>query len=100
MSNGQALGQNASAPGGNQQQVPQNGNNNAPQHDLSNDPPPFDALGEGSDIFDANFLDNADALDTFDFDSFLQNDDENLGGFDANFAFGGDAMGNGIEGQN
>lgn len=53
---------------------------------------PFGNLGGNDDGFgpmDFASLDTGDVLDNFDFDSFLNsNGDNDLGGFDANFAFG------------
>ncbi|SMQ49819.1 unnamed protein product [Zymoseptoria tritici ST99CH_1A5] len=51
---------------------------------------PFGDLGGDSQFSNMDFaaLDSGDVLDNFDFDSFLNNNDEGGLGFDANFAFG------------
>jgi hypothetical protein len=59
------------------------------QQDMSN--APFGDLGgDGTQFGNMDFatLDSGDVLDNFDFDSFLNNNDEGGLGFDANFAFG------------
>lgn len=61
---------------------------------------PFGSLGLDDGQFGNLGLDfgmDGDALDNFDFDSFLNNDDQSLG-FDANFAFGDNEIG--LDGTN
>jgi len=54
---------------------------------------PFGDLGGDGQFTGMDFanLDSGDVLDNFDFDSFLNNNDDAGLAFDANFAFGGDA---------
>lgn len=68
---------------GNQVQNPADMSMGAPFGDLGGD-------GQFSGMDFAN-LDTGDVLDNFDFDSFLNNNDDSGLAFDANFAFGGDA---------
>jgi hypothetical protein len=107
MPNGQpaaAPNQANAQPGGNQAQAQQaNANANAPpQPDLSADM--FSGLDNGGQFdmdLSLGFGDSNDMLDQFDFDQFLTSDgDGALGGFDANFAFDGNAIGSGVEGTN
>ena len=48
---------------------------------------------------DFDLSNSGDVLDNFDFDSFLNQDGDGMA-FDANFAFGGEGIGSGIEGAN
>lgn len=106
-------GQNGNMPNGAQQQQPPNqqgnqGGNGAQPPAPDMNPPPFGGSGNlvGDDQFGSmnmEFADigggNGDVLDSFDFDSFL-NTDDNLGGmgfdgfsFDGGLEAGGDGMG-------
>lgn len=80
-------------PGPNNQQN-HNGNQvQAPGPDMGMGAP-FGDLGSDGQFSGMDFanLDTGDVLDNFDFDSFLNNNDESgIGAFDANFTFGGDS---------
>jgi hypothetical protein len=74
-----------------QQQHNQQGHNVQQQHQGQDMGAPFGDLGgDGTQFSNMDFaaLDTGDVLDNFDFDSFLNNNDEGGLGFDANFAFG------------
>lgn len=96
--NGQLPGQaHLNPPGGVQQQGPLQNGNAASRPDPSAglvEPPPFGQLDPSLDpdfnLIESDIFGNTGGdLDTFDFDSFLNNDDVGGLGFDANYAFDG-----------